>query len=162
MRILLLLFCLSCRLPLFPHVVDCLRILRTFCIATKKPFTVPLDPHIVYCLNIYKTFVVLITNKPRLFTVVVFFYHTFFNNAGKRCVFFINQNIGKCDSLGILLLLFFTLSFTAGPITFAPILCDGCFKKSIDCWFICHSFIIVIFQVKNTLHQKVSRIYCKY
>ena len=66
---------LSCRLPPVPHVVDWLRILNTFRVATTKTYTVPLDPHIVYCLNIYNTFVVLTTDKPWLFTVVVLFSH---------------------------------------------------------------------------------------
>ena len=66
--------------------------------------------HIVYCFTNKKTFLVRTTDKPRLFTVVVFFYHRFFNNTGERCVLVINQHIGKCDSLKILLLLF-CLSF---------------------------------------------------
>ena len=76
-----------------------------------KTHTIPLDPHIVYCFTINKTFVVVTTDKPRLFTVVIFFYHIFFNNMGEICVFIFNQNIGKCDSLMILLLLiiFFNL-----------------------------------------------------
>ena len=50
-----MLFCLYRRLLPVPNVVDCLRILHTFCIATTKSYTVPLEPHSVYCLNIYKT-----------------------------------------------------------------------------------------------------------
>ena len=81
--ILPLIFCLSFRILPDHHVVDFLRILHTFCVATTKAYTVPLYPHIVYCLNIYNTFVVLTTNKPRLFTVVVFFYHIFFQKYGQ-------------------------------------------------------------------------------
>ena len=78
MRILLLLFCLYFCLPPVPHVVDCLRILHKFCVATTKTYTVPLDPHIVYVFNNYNIFAVLTTKKPQLFTVVIFFYHIFF------------------------------------------------------------------------------------
>ena len=43
----------------------------------------------------------------------------------------------------------FIFSFTARPshnvITFAPILLAGCLKKPIDCWFIWHSVIIIVF-----------------
>ena len=107
LSILLLLFILSCSLLLNSHIVDCLRILHTFYVSTTKTYTVPLDLHIVYCFNIYKTFVIIKTNKPRLFAVFVFFYHIFFNDSGKRCVFVINQHIGNCDSSRILLLIFF-------------------------------------------------------
>ena len=74
---------LSCRLPPVPHVVDCLHILRTFCVATIKTYTVPLDPHILYCLNNHNTFVYLTTNTPRLFTALVFFYHIFSQKYGQ-------------------------------------------------------------------------------
>ena len=47
--IILLLFCLLRQVPLYPHVVD--------------------------CLNIYNKFVVLTTNKPQLFTVVILLNH---------------------------------------------------------------------------------------
>ena len=141
LRILLMLFCLSYHLPPDPHLVDCLRILHTSCVVTTKTYTVPLDSHIVYCLNIYNTFFVLTTDKPRLFTVVVFFYHTFFQQFGQtlrlrdqltqRQVQFIEDFITA---------ILFILSFTAGPshnvITFAPILLASCFRKPIDCWFI--------------------------
>ena len=49
-------------------------IILIFCLSRK----VPLYPHVVYCLHIYYTFVILTTNKPRVFTVVVLFYHIFF------------------------------------------------------------------------------------
>ena len=78
-----MLFCLSCHLPPVPHVVDCLRILHKFFVAITKTYTVPLDPHILYCLNIYNTFIILMTNKPQLFTVVVLFYHIFFQKYGQ-------------------------------------------------------------------------------
>ena len=160
MRILLLLFSLSCRLPPYPHVVGCLCILHTFCVETTEAYTIPLDLHIIYCLNIYNTFVVLTTDKPRLFTVVVFYYHIFFQEYGWTLR--LHHRFIENFTTAIL----FILSFTAKPshlvITFAPILFASRFKKIIDCRFIWHSVIIIIFQVKNTLHQKVSRINWKY
>ena len=75
--ILLLLFCLSRRVPLEPHVVVFSRLLHTFCVATTKTYTVPLDPHMVFVFNNYNTFYVLTTDKPRLFTAVAFFYYIF-------------------------------------------------------------------------------------
>ena len=83
LRILLLLFYLSRHILPEPHVVDFLRILHTFCVAKTKTYTVPLDPHIIYGFNNYKTFAVLTTNKPRLFTVVVFFYYIFSQQYGQ-------------------------------------------------------------------------------
>ena len=41
-----------------------------------------LYPHVVYCLHIYNTFVVLTTDKPRLFMVVILFHHTFYQQYG--------------------------------------------------------------------------------
>ena len=73
--ILLLLFCLSRRVPLEPRVVGFLRLLHTFCVATTKSYTVLLVPHIVFVFNNYNTFAVLTTNKLRLFTAVVLFYY---------------------------------------------------------------------------------------
>ena len=43
-------------------------------------------------------------------------------------------------------------------VTFAQILFASCFKKLIDCWFIWNSVNVIVFQVKNSLHQKVNRI----
>ena len=43
---------------------------------------VPLEPHVVDCLHIYNTFVVLTTNKPRLFTVIILFHHIFCQQYG--------------------------------------------------------------------------------
>ena len=83
MRILLLLFCLSCCLLPVPHVIDFLHILHKFYVASTEAYTVPLDPHILYCLNTYNAFVVITTIKPRLLSVVVFFYHTFFQQYGQ-------------------------------------------------------------------------------
>ena len=37
-----------------------------------------------------------------------------------------------------------------------------CFEKHIDRWFSWHCVINMIFQGRNTLHQKVSRMYWKY
>ena len=54
---ILLIFCLSCRVPLYPNVF--------------------------YYLHIYNTFVVLTTDKPRLFTVVVLFHRIFFQKVGQ-------------------------------------------------------------------------------
>ena len=59
-----MLFCLLRRIQPDPHVVDFLRILHTFCVATTKTYNVTLDPHIVYVFNNYNTFVVLTTDKP--------------------------------------------------------------------------------------------------
>ena len=47
-------------------------------------------------------------------------------------------------------------------VTFAQFLIASRFKKIIDFWFICHSVIVIVFQVNNTLHQKVSQIPWKY
>ena len=58
----------------------------------------------------------------------------------------------------ILLLLFFILSFTAGPshifITFTPILFAGCFKKLIDYRFIWHSVIVIVFPSEKHITSK--------
>ena len=34
-------------------------------------YTIPPDPHAFYSLHIYNTYIVLTTNKPRIFTVVI-------------------------------------------------------------------------------------------
>ena len=53
----------------------------------------------------------------------------------------------------------FILSFTAGP---SHIVITSCFKKLIDCRFIWHSVIVIVFQGENTLHKKLSQISWKY
>ena len=44
---------------------------------------VTLDPHIIDCLHIYNKFVVLTIDKPRLFTVVFLFHHIFCQQYGQ-------------------------------------------------------------------------------
>ena len=52
----------------------------------------------------------------------------------------------------------FILSFNAGPshivITFAPILFASCFKKVIDCRFIWHSVIVILFSSEIHITSK--------
>ena len=55
---------------IYQHKGECnslIIVLLIFCLSCR----VPMDPHVVYCLHIYNTFVVLTTNKPRLFTVII-------------------------------------------------------------------------------------------
>ena len=47
---------------------------------------------ILFCLHIYNTLVTIMTNTPRLYQVVVKYYHIFSNNTGKHCIFAINQH----------------------------------------------------------------------
>ena len=47
-------------------------------------------------------------------------------------------------------------------VTFAQFWIASCFKKIIDCRFIWHSVITIVFPSENTLHQKVSRTSWKY
>ena len=76
-----------------------LRILHKFCVATTKSYTVFLDPYIVFCLNVYNTLVTITTDTPRLYQVVVKYYHTFSNNTGNHCIFALNQQKGKWHSI---------------------------------------------------------------
>ena len=44
---------------------------------------VTLYPHVVDCSHIYNTFIVLTTDKPQLFMVVVLFHHIFCQKYGR-------------------------------------------------------------------------------
>ena len=43
-----------------------------------------MDPPVVYSLHIYNTFAVLATNKPRLFTVVIFLHRILRQQYGQK------------------------------------------------------------------------------
>ena len=73
---------IHCDVVIYQHKVSCntlIIILLLFCLSR----LVPMYPHVVYCLHIYNTFVVLTTNEPRLFTVVILFHHIFYEQYGR-------------------------------------------------------------------------------
>ena len=55
-------------------------ILLLFCLSR----CLPLEPHVVDSLHIYNTLVVLITDKPRQFTVIVLFHHILFQQYSQN------------------------------------------------------------------------------
>ena len=78
----------------------------TYMLIFTQSYTVSPFHHIVFCLNIYNTLVTLTNNIPRLYQVVVKYYHIFYNNTVKHCILAINQHKGKWNPLMILLPIF--------------------------------------------------------
>ena len=71
-----------CVFVIYRHKGKCdtlIIILLLFCLSR----LLPLYPHIVYCLHIYNTFVVLTTNKPGLLTIIVLFHRIFYQQYGQ-------------------------------------------------------------------------------
>ena len=76
--------------------------------------------------------------------------------------------MGKCFYLRIHLLIFlffypvvYRLTLTKCKNICTVFFAD-CFEKHIDRWLFWHCVINIIFQGRNTLHQKVSHIYWRY
>ena len=71
-----------CAVIIYRHKGKCdvlIIIILIYCLSRQ----VPLYPHVVYCLRIYNKSVVLTTDKPQLFTVVVLFHHVFYQQYGR-------------------------------------------------------------------------------
>ena len=71
-----------CAFVIYQHKGECnslIIILLLFCLSR----WVPLCLNVVYCIHIYNTFVALMTDKPRLFKVVVLLHHILIQQYGR-------------------------------------------------------------------------------